>query len=557
MDHTSYLASEELAGRYPGTDGDKEAANYILQEFQNYDLDVTSPAGLQEFEVTTSVSIGNSNRLVWTDQEMELLKDYMPLSYTINGEVQGDVVFVGYGIQTNKSDVNWDDFRGIEMQGKIALILEGGPEQPESGSDPFEGLLSQRSKILKAQDLGAIGVMFVSGPLFDKDDKLSFTNIKEAPTGIPVIKISRDFANQILSKPGLSVDKLELSCQESSQTPVQLGQPILIKTHVTAEKAITHNVIGIIRAPKGPHSDEYIVLGGHYDHLGMGGPGTGSRVPDTTAVHYGADDNASGTAGIIELAGYFAGKQDELTRSMIFVAFAAEEMGLLGSKYFVENSPVEIDQIKVMFNLDMIGRLKEGKSVSIGGTGTAAEFDSLLSIVQSGDLKLSFSPEGSGPSDHASFYAKNVSVLFISTGAHLDYHTPGDSVGRLNVEGMNQVAQYVAELATSIASQDELTFRVAGPIRSSSSRQSIKVTLGFMPDFTDSSNAGLLVDLPTPGKPADRAGIIRGDRIVGINGKKITNIQDYMLRMASLEYGQIVTVEVDRDGEKLILLVQL
>ncbi len=557
LDHASFLASEDLAGRYPGTQGDIKASDYILEKFKNYGLDIDYPAGLQEMEITTSVTMGDSNRLAWTDREMELLQDYIPLSYTKNCKVRADVVFVGYGLQTNKAGIKWDDFKGMDMQGKIALILEGGPQQPESGPDPFDGLLSQRSKILNAQDLGAIAVMFVSGPIFDPDDKLEFTNIKEAPAGIPVIRIARSFANQVLSGMNLSVEELEIACQEASQQPFSLEQTVFIKTHVTAKKVSTNNVIGIIRAPEGSHSDEYMVFGGHYDHLGMGGPGTGSRVPDTTAVHYGADDNASGTAGVIELAGYFAGKQKELTRSMIFVAFAAEEMGLLGSKFFVENPPVDIDQIKVMFNLDMIGRLNEENRVTVGGTGTAAEFDSLFNMVHPDDLSLIFSPEGSGPSDHASFYAKNIPVLFFSTGAHLDYHTPGDSVGSLNINGMNQVTHYLAELATIVASQDELNFREAGPKRTTSTRQNLKVTLGFMPDFTDNSNTGMRVDFPTPGKPADRAGIIKGDRIVGINGLKVTNIQDYMVRLKLLEPGQIVSVDVDRDGEKLVLLVQL
>jgi Zn-dependent M28 family amino/carboxypeptidase len=300
-----------------------------------------------------------------------------------------------------------------------------------------------------------------------------------------------------------------------------------------------------------------MAIGGHYDHLGMGGPGTGSRVPDTVAVHYGADDNASGTAGVIELAGYFSAKKDELSRSMIFVAFAAEEMGLLGSKYFVENPPVDLEKIDVMFNLDMIGRLNEEQRVSIGGTGTALEFDSLLGLVEHEGLDLSFSPEGSGPSDHASFYAKDISVLFISTGAHPDYHTPGDSVGSLNIEGMNVLTNYVAKLIEVIGSEETLSFQEAGPKRTVSSRQNLKVTLGFMPDFTDNSNTGMKVDFPTPGKPAAVAGIKKGDRIVGINGLKVANIQDYMVRLKSLEPGQIVTVELLRGEEKIVLLVQL
>ena len=556
-DHTSYLASEELAGRYPGTAGDRAAAEYILEKFENYGLDVSEPAGLQEMEITTSVAIGDSNHLIWSGKELGLSKDFLPLSYSKNGLAEGYVVFAGYGVQADKSGIIWDDYRGIDMNGKIALLLEGGPEQPETGDDPFEGLLSQRSKILRAQDLGAVAVIFVAGPLYDDSDLLEFANIKEAPAVIPTIRISRIFANKVLESTGRTIEDLEASNQTASQGPLLLDHQLSIQTHVIPQKVKTHNVIGIVRAPQGPYSDEYMVFGGHYDHLGLGGPGTGTRVPDTTAVHYGADDNASGTAGIIELAGYFAGKQKELSRSMIFVAFAAEEMGLLGSKYFVENPPVEIDQIESMFNLDMIGRLNEEKRIAVGGTGTAAEFDSLLSKVNSGGLNLNYSPEGSGPSDHASFYAENIPVLYFSTGAHPDYHTPGDSVGKLNFEGMNKVTHYLAGVALAVNQVEDLNFREAGPKRTVSHRQNLKVTLGFMPDFTDNSNTGMKVDFPTPGKPADRAGIKKGDRIVGINGMKVTNIQDYMVRLKALEPGQIVTVDVERDEEKLVLLVQL
>ncbi len=557
LEHTSYLASEELAGRFPGTEGDKKAAEYILERFEDYGLDVSSPAGLQEMEVTTSVSIGDSNRLEWKGIDVELMNDFVPMSYTANAECSGELVFIGYGLKTDKGGINWDDFEGVNLKDKVVLILEGGPEEPESGDDPFEGLLSQRSKILMAQDRGAAAVLFVAGPIFDEADKLSFTNIKEAPSGIPAARIARNLANQFLEGVDLLIEDLEKSCQEESQEPIILGQSVSLKTHVIAVKVKTHNVIGILHANNDAQADEYIAIGGHYDHLGMGGPGTGSRVPDVHAVHYGADDNASGTAAVIELAGYFAAKKEEINRSMIFVAFAAEEMGLLGSKYFIENPPVELEKIKAMINIDMIGRLNEEKRVLIGGTGTAIEFDSLLAQVDGGELSLSFSPEGSGPSDHASFYAKDISVLFISTGAHLDYHTPADSIGRINVEGMGVVSSYMAELVGVIGDQEVLNFKVAGPKRTLSTRQSYKVTLGFMPDFTDNSNNGLKVDFPTPGKPAAMAGIKNGDRIIGINGLKVTNIQDYMVRLKSLEPGQIVTVEILREEEKIVLLVQL
>ena len=557
LNHTSYLASEDLKGRFPGTEGDIMAADYILDRFREYGLDVQPPAGLQKFEIVTSVAIGDSNRMAWKDEELEVGRDYLPLSFSPDGEIRGQVVFAGYGISADKEGFKWDDFRDAEMNGKIALFLEGGPREPEDGPDPFEGLLSQRSKILQAQDRGAAGVMFVAGPVFDEADDLEFRRNKEAPSGIPALRVSRNFANRLLGSSGYSIEGLEEKSYEQSQEPLELDETVYIRTNVMSEKVTTHNVIGILNAPHGEFSDEYVVVGAHYDHLGTGGEGTGSRVPDTVAVHYGADDNASGTAGIIELAGFFSGKRQEITRSMVFVAFGAEEMGLLGSKYFVENPPVKLDKIEVMINLDMIGRLNDETRVSIGGTGTAAEFDSLFGLVEPFGLNPAFSPEGSGPSDHASFYAKDIPVLFVSTGAHPDYHTPGDSVGKLNIDGMAMVSEYLADLTSVLASQEALSFRESGPKRTTSSRQNLKVTLGFMPDFTDNSNEGLRVDFPTPGKPAALAGIEKGDRIIGINGMKVTNIQDYMVRLQSLEPGQIVTVEIMRNKEKQVLLVQL
>jgi hypothetical protein len=304
---------------------------------------------------------------------------------------------------------------------------------------------------------------------------------------------------------------------------------------------------------------EYLVVGAHHDHLGMGGSGSSSRRPDTLAVHNGADDNASGISALLEIAGKLMSNKTLLKRSVLLVAFGAEEMGLLGSKYFVNHPPVPLPQIDAMVNLDMLGRMDTLKGIQIGGTGTSAEADSLIRHSnRSGKFRINMSQEGSGPSDHSSFYGRNIPVFFITTGAHTDYHTPDDDAEKINYPGLQAVTEFACRLILAIDGEaTRLTFKEAGPKESPAANYRFKVTLGFMPDFSATDVEGVRVDFVSKGKAAERGGIRNGDIITAIDGLKIRNIYDYMYRLSKLSRNQIISVEILRNGRKEVLIIQL
>jgi Zn-dependent M28 family amino/carboxypeptidase len=306
--------------------------------------------------------------------------------------------------------------------------------------------------------------------------------------------------------------------------------------------------------------NEYVLIGAHYDHLGYGGPGSGSRTPDTIAVHNGADDNASGTTAAIEIFERLANHKEELNRSVIFMAFSAEEMGLIGSKYFTNNPLVELNKIKFMINLDMVGRLNpEEKDLTIGGVGTALGLEDMIkTYADFTDLKVKTSKEGYGPSDHASFYAKDIPVMFVFTGIHEDYHTPADDPNTINYEGEKQVADFVYNIALEIINLPEaLAYQEAGPKQSMSSGRRFKVTLGIMPDVAGGNGDGVTADAVIEGRPAYFAGMQKGDRIVALDGKEVKDIYDYMNRLSSFKPGQRINVDVMRGDKKVILIVDL
>ena len=246
---------------------------------------------------------------------------------------------------------------------------------------------------------------------------------------------------------------------------------------------------------------------------------------------------------------------------MLFITFGAEEMGLVGSKYFTEHPPVDLSRVQAMINLDMMGRLNDERQLQVGGTGTSPVFKSLLdSLNREYGFTLKYSSEGYGPSDHASFYAKDVPVLFISTGAHTDYHTPADDPAGINVEGTREVTLFVAEIAKALANRPEkIAFTEAGPkVRvTSPGRHGRGVTLGLMPDVTYDGNRGLPVMFVTEGRPAAIAGIQKGDTITAIEGKSVGNVYDYMSRLNRLQEDKVVVVTVKRGEDKLDLVVRL
>jgi len=558
--HVGYLASDELKGRKPGTPEHYKAAEYIAQELKKSGLKLLGTKGFQFFEVTSGVELNPNNSLIFNGITYSVKNDFMPLSFSQNGTYEGEVVFAGYGFDINEEKLKWNDYQYIDVKGKWVIILQGDPE-PSNRNSLFIPYSNTRSKTLTAKDKGALGVIFVSGKIHSEKDELTPLDNPRglSKASLPAFELKREIADKILASK--TINEIEAQINSTSKTiSFTCNQTLKATVNVDFTKSKAQNVVAFLEGNDAKLKNEIIVIGAHYDHLGMGGFGSGSRTPDTTAVHNGADDNASGVAGIIELAEKIAGNKKQIKRSLLVIAFDAEEMGLLGSKFYTENPLFELSKVKAMLNFDMIGRLdKDTKKLSIGGTGTSPETETLLnSIINPNNLELSFSKEGFGPSDHAAFYANNIPVFFMSSGAHPDYHTPKDDTQYINFDGMKTIGDYSYELLFSLLNRNEsLVFQEAGPKTAQSSSRGLKVTLGIMPAFGESKTSGLGVDAVTPGRPAHKAGMLKGDIIIGINGKEVTNVYDYMNRLQALKLGETISVDIIRNNEKMILLIQL
>lgn len=560
-EHIEVLSSDELKGRKSGTEESEKSAKYIIDQLVAAGITPILENGFQYFELVVDAKAGEGNHFEAAGQTWEFEKDFMPYSFSQNKIVNNEVVFASYGFDIDKDSISWNDYKDVDVKGKWVMILKGDPE-PDKDESVFADFSGTRSKVLTAKDKGAAGVIFVAGPAFDKDDKLVslYYDKTQSNAGLPVINIKRNVADSILKEKELTVARIEYEINKSkSPKSFAVSSKIDASTDIILEKVKDQNVVALIEGNDPALKDSYIVIGAHYDHLGMGGQGSNSRMPDTLAVHNGADDNGSGVSGIIEIAEKISA-MGAFKRSVIIIAFGAEEMGLIGSKYFVKNPPVDLANIEAMVNFDMIGRLnKDKRKLAIGGTGTAKESEDILNNLSGNyDLSLAFSPEGFGPSDHAAFYGENIPVYFISTGAHGDYHTPFDDIEYINFEGQKIVADFAYDLVRELANRAEpLTFQEAGPKTQTRMRNKLKVTLGIMPDFTSDSNDGLGVGGVTKGRPADKAGMLKGDLIVALDGMPVTNIYDYMNRLKKFKPGQIITVDVVRNGEKIVLIVQL
>ena len=337
-------------------------------------------------------------------------------------------------------------------------------------------------------------------------------------------------------------------------------------TYGKTEQRTTHNIIAVVPGKDKRLKHEYIVVGSHYDHLGMGGEGSGSRRPDTLGVHPGADDNASGDAVVLELARHF--KKARPARSIIFAFFGAEEQGLVGSKQFLEwmkhddrrriNLPKTKDGIVAMVNLDMVGRMRD-KAMSVSGTGTSSSFKAMVEdVAEQNGLHVTCIPDGYGPSDHASFVAVDIPVLFLTTGGHMEYHTPADVPSTLNYDGMQQTLEFSKELVTRLAALPQTPDYISVPSSQKMSHANFKVTLGLMPDVMGASTIpGLRADIVVAGKPAHNAGIRSGDIIQEIDGKPLKDINEYMERLAELQPGTTIPVKVLRGEETIVFQVHL
>ncbi len=556
-DHIAYLASDSLKGRKPGTAVGKLAAEYIKKQISLPDVNLLADEGMQYFDIVSSLKLASGNSFAFDNFSGQVEEDFMPVSFSENSTFTAVVAFCGYGFDIQTEELTWQDYANIDVQDKWVLILRSDPEADVMNS-VFAEYSGLRKKCLVAKDHGAAGVIFVSGTSFDKKDELLPLSLKESHVtiGMPVINIKRSVANALVDEQNVTIDSLEHYLNEKRE-PFSFNsfQTVTATININRVKKQTQNIVARLDGT----SDEIVVIGAHYDHLGMGGPGSSSRRPDTLAIHNGADDNASGVAAIVEIFEKLALQEEKRKRDILFIGFGAEEMGALGSTHFIQNPVADLSKITFMFNFDMIGRFDSTRSLSLNGSGTATGLEELVrSYLPRNDIRPTFSPKGYGPSDQSAFYAENIPVLMFHTGAHDDYHTPNDDVEFINIKGVQQIANLAYDVIFDMAIRDRaLAFQHAGPATPPSSRRRLKVTLGIMPDHTTADIKGLRVQAVMPERPAEFAGMKKGDIIVGINGKPVGDIYEYMHRLRECQACERITVKVMRDGESKVLIVEL
>lgn len=554
-----FLASDSLKGRKPGTLEDRIAANYIKEHIAGKNVQFLGGDGFQTFEIVSSLKLGDNNSAKLNGASLTIEEDYMPYSFSENGTVDAPLVFAGYGFDFENDSLSWNDYADIDVTDKWALILRGDPELDEADS-PFASYSTLRKKVFVAKDHGAAGVIFVNGKDFDAKDELPdlLINDSHISVGVPVLQLKKIKADEILTSQNITVDSLEQQLNAGHPTGFVTDAVLNATVNVERVRKPTQNVVALLPGSDPVLKNEYIIVGAHYDHLGMGGPSTGSRRPDTLAIHNGADDNASGTVAAMGVFKKLVANQKNIKRSILFIGFGAEEMGTLGSKYFTDNPLVDLDKVKFMFNFDMVGRLQDN-ALTLNGTGTAVGMEDMLKTY--GELHrfdLSMSPEGLGPSDHAPFYASDIPVLMFFTGIHQDYHTPADDADLLNYEGEKRVADFTYDIIVDVANREEaMAFQEAGPKERNTTRRSFKVTLGIMPDVAGAEKRGLRVDAVMPDRPAQHAGMQKGDIIVAMEGKPVKDVYEYMHRLSEFQVGQRISVEVLRGEEHVILIVEL
>lgn len=565
--HVYHLASDELEGRRAGTEGALKAAQYIAHEFIAYGLlphpDTDSISDwqdyLQPFEFGAGVEMGEDNKLSLTiaDERMdfEVGKDFQTLPFSSADSVTGEIIFAGFGISAKEE--NYDDYDGVSLEGKIVLIFQGSPDI----QDPH-GILNRfatpRYKTIAAREAGAKGLIIISQPGDEEPQLMRLgTDRNPATSGLPVINITTQIADKLLENSGYTSSSLYNKLLES-RSPNSFNLYNIqanIQTDLYTVTAVCNNVISFLPGNHPEKKSEVVVIGAHYDHLGRGGQG--SMAPNEEAIHYGADDNASGTAGLLELAQKFAANSTKLDRSMLFIAFGAEELGLIGSNYYIENPYIPNEQTTAMINLDMIGNLRNQELI-IFGVGSSPVWESLIeSVPQHENFEIRTNPDGLGPSDHASFYRKNIPVLFFHTGLHGDYHRPSDTADKINYEGLEQIADYVYHIASSLTTYDDvIAFTRTDSTRPTGTMRGVRVYVGTMPDLVGESGGMGVTDIRKD-SPADKAGIRAGDIIIKFGDKSIENVYDYTYALGDFSPGDIVTVVVLRDNEELALELEL
>ncbi len=561
------LTQAKMEGRGDGTKGLVRAEHILSDRYKSYGLE---PAGqhsfLQPFTVTTGAKLRGKNHFGVENgpdkSELTLNEDYVPFSFSASGAADAPIVFAGYGVTAE--ELGYDDYAGLDVKDKVVLVLRYEPAgfAAKSGNQGLTNHAQFITKAINARNHGAKAIVLANGKLNEgEQDLLTRFGSVNGPenVGILFLQVKNTVADKWLQTAASSLKGAEEKINSATK-PASFALPETVRVSPAVGIENTHAKVNNVLAYLPGKTNEYIILGAHYDHLGRGN--FDSLAPSQIGqIHPGADDNASGTAGLLELARLLSPLKGQLQRGILFASFAGEELGLLGSAEWVKEPTKPLDKAVAMLNMDMIGRINGGK-VYIGGVGTGSTFASVLKLAETDSpLKFETSQGGYASSDHTSFVSKRIPVLFFFSGLHSDYHKPSDTWEKINGESAAQLLNVVAKTTLEIASE---TGRPGFVVVAESTPHGGSVSggggygpyFGSIPDFGQTENGVKFSDVK-PGSPAAKAGLKAGDVLVQFGDKPIKNLYDFTDALRRSKVGDVVPVTVLRDGKELKVDVKL
>jgi len=523
----SFLASDQLGGRQTGSSGELASATYIKNEFKKNKLTLLGKDGFQEFSIIQlriatekcRFAVNSPNGFV---NDFKLFEEYYPLSLSSNNDsITAETIDVGYGLVSEKE--KRDDYTGLDVAGKVAVIRLGYLGSDEKPNSPLAEVADISTKVKEAEKRGVVGIIFIRAKMTDEDPSGQLSRTV-GPTKLPIFyfKPKNNF----------------------------LRGNVTMKSFLWSPTAVGHNVMAF----KNNHRKKTVVICAHHDHIGNN-EYDNSKIKGITGIHNGADDNASGVATLLELSRKLKGWKYR-KNNYLFLAFSGEELGLIGSKFFIQNPEISLKTINYVINIDMLGRIDSAKQMlTINGVGTSPDWTTTLQKVKTDttQLRITTTESGMGPSDHASFYLEGIPVLHFFSGQHKDYHTPDDDEFKINYQGMYNSIEVIKQVVKINNKCKKLPFTKTKD--ATPGRTKFKITMGVMPDYSYSGK-GMKIDGVSDNKPAFKAGLMRNDIIVKLGENTVTGVEDYMVALSKFNAGDKTTATIIRGSETIIKEIQ-
>ena len=559
------LAAPDMEGRGAGTKGLTRAEHLIEKRYKELGLE---PAGVkgyaQPFTVVTGARLKSDNHFAAqageSKSDLKIDQDFVPFSFSASGQVGAPLVFAGYGATAD--EFHYDDYAGLDVKDKVVAVLRYEPAgfAEKSGNHGLTQHSQLITKAINARNHGAKAVVVINGKLGDgEEDLLTRFGSVSGPenVGIVMVQVKNAIAESWFQAAGKSLKDVQEQINSSTK-PGSFDFPATLRLSLHIDIETTRATVNNVLAWLPGQTDEYVIIGAHYDHLGRGN--FDSLAPSQIGqIHPGADDNASGTAGVLELARLLAPQRGQLKRSILFMDFAGEELGLLGSAAWVKDPTRPLAKAVAMLNMDMIGRIKDDK-VYIGGVGTGSTLKSVLEQAQKdAPFKIEYSAGGYSSSDHTSFVTKKIPVLFFFSGLHSDYHKPSDTADKINAPSAARLLDLVGNVAVQLASAaDAPAFQVVAEDKPAAGGGGggYGPYFGSIPDFGQTENGVKFSDVK-PNSPAAKAGLKGGDIMIQFGDKPIKNLYDFTDALRRSKVGDVVEVKVLRDGQPLTVNVKL